>query len=83
MTEAPLADRILMALGGYRDEMSDEDVRAVQRFVGLVRGDVPDGEPIDAIPDGSITPTGNALVDHIIKHGWPGKPSSATHAPER
>jgi hypothetical protein len=32
-----LADRILIALGGLRDDMPIEDVRAVQRFVDRIR----------------------------------------------
>lgn len=30
--ELPLSSRILCALGGMRDAMPDEDVKAVQRF---------------------------------------------------
>lgn len=35
--ESPLVDRILAALGGLRDDMPPEDVRAVQRFVDRLR----------------------------------------------
>jgi hypothetical protein len=35
--ELDLSSRILTALGGMRDEMPDEDVRAIQRFAGWIR----------------------------------------------
>jgi hypothetical protein len=53
--------RVLAALGGLRDDMTPEDVAAVQRFVKML----PDTITVDDIPNGSIEPSRTSLSDML------------------